>query len=109
MPKKLNQLHFKTPDEIAFRQEQDKLFEEKIQAMECKNNCAANVSDENVDEVHPIQNVFFKSNPSGFLVRFKIVPKENKDEEKGEEKVKRKKRRKKRRKKKKWSKINKME
>ena len=35
---------------------------------------------------HPIQNVFFKSNPSGFLVRFKIVPKENKDEEKGEEK-----------------------
>ena len=37
-------------------------------------------------KVHPIQNVFFKSNPSGFLVRFKIVPKENKDEEKGEEK-----------------------
>ena len=26
--------------------------------------------------VHPIQNVFSKSNPSGFLVRFKIVPKE---------------------------------
>ena len=37
-------------------------------------------------KVHPIQNVFFKSNPSGFLVRFKIVPKENKDEEKGEKK-----------------------
>ena len=36
-------------------------------------------------KVHPIQNVFFKSN-SGFLVRFKIVPKENKDEETGEEK-----------------------
>ena len=35
-------------------------------------------------KVHPIQNVFFKSNPSGFLVRFKIVPKE-KDEEKEEE------------------------
>ena len=37
-------------------------------------------------KVHPIQNVFFKSNPSGFLVRFKIVPKENKDEETDEEK-----------------------
>ena len=30
--------------------------------------------------------MFFKSNPSGFLVRFKIVPKENKDEETDEEK-----------------------
>ena len=37
-------------------------------------------------KVHPIQNVLFKSNPSGFLVRFKIVPKENKNEETGEEK-----------------------
>ena len=37
-------------------------------------------------KVHPIQNVFFKSNPSGFLVKFKIVPKENKDEETDEEK-----------------------
>ena len=37
-------------------------------------------------KVHPIQNVFFKSNPSRFLVRFKIVQKENKDEETGEEK-----------------------
>ena len=27
-----------------------------------------------------------RSNPSGFLLRFKIVPKENKDEETGEEK-----------------------
>ena len=27
-----------------------------------------------------------KSNPSGFLVKFKLVPKENKDEETGEEK-----------------------
>ena len=48
--KETKSVTFKTPDEIAFRQEQDKLFEEKIQAMECKNNCAANVSDENVDE-----------------------------------------------------------
>ena len=37
-------------------------------------------------KVHPIQYVFFKSNPSGFLVKFKIVPKENKNEEKDEEK-----------------------
>ena len=37
-------------------------------------------------KVHPIQNVLFKFNSSGFLVRFKIVPKENKDEETGEEK-----------------------
>ena len=37
-------------------------------------------------KVHPIQNVFFKPNHSGFLVRFKFVSKENKDEETGEEK-----------------------
>ena len=37
-------------------------------------------------KVHPIQNVLFKSNPSRFLVRFKIVPKENKAEETGEKK-----------------------
>ena len=37
-------------------------------------------------KVHPTQNVFFKPNHSGFIVRFKIVPKENKDEETGEEK-----------------------
>ena len=48
--KETKSVTFKALDEIAFRQEQDKLFEEKIQAMECKNNCAANVSDENVDK-----------------------------------------------------------
>ena len=37
-------------------------------------------------KVHPPQNVFFKPNHSGFLVRFKFVSKENKDEETGEEK-----------------------
>ena len=36
-------------------------------------------------KVHPIQNVFFNTNPSGFLVKFKIVPKETKNEETVEE------------------------
>ena len=40
----------------------------------------------NCGKVHPIQNVFFKPNPFGFLVKFKLVSKENKDEETDEEK-----------------------
>ena len=30
---------FKTPDVIAFRQEHNKIFDEKLEAMECKNKC----------------------------------------------------------------------
>ena len=43
---------FKTPDVIAFREEQDKIFDEKLEAMECKNNSAANVSDDNQDKLN---------------------------------------------------------
>ena len=41
---------FKTLDVIAFRQEQDKFFYEKVEAMEHKNNSATNVLDDNQDE-----------------------------------------------------------
>ena len=52
-------------------------------------------------KVHPIQNVFFKSNPSGFLVRLKLFQRKTR--------MRKQVRKKKRRKKKKWSKSNKME
>ena len=41
-------------------------------------------------KVHPTQNVFFKPNHPGFLVRFKFVSKEDKNEETSEEKEKKK-------------------
>ena len=44
---------FKTTGVIAFREEQDKIFDEILEAMECKNNSAANVLDDNQDKFKP--------------------------------------------------------